>query len=313
MSRLMSRLLYWLSRRRLSTLHVLGAVLGWGAWALSPSYRARLGDNARRAGIALADRRRAVAEAGRMSAEMPRLWLRPAGQPIADPLRWEGVHWIEAALGRPGGLVILTPHLGSFEVAAQAYAERFGATQPMTVLYRPARQPWLRRLEEQARARPGLSTAPASLAGVRSLLRALQRGHTVGLLPDQVPPQGQGVWAPFFGQPAYTMTLAARLARQTGATVLQAWCERLPRGAGYVVRVEPLAHPLPLETGLPAPAAGAGDGAGAGTAGVPAATEAAWAEAAATAINRSMEALILRHPAQYLWGYHRYKAPRPTP
>jgi KDO2-lipid IV(A) lauroyltransferase len=191
-------------------------------------------------------------------------------------------------LARGRGLVLLTPHMGSFEVSAQAYAERFGARQPITVLYRPARQAWLRELEETARARPALATAPANLAGVRLLMRALRRGETLGLLPDQVPPDGMGVWVPFFGQPAYTMTLAARLAQQTGAAVLSLWCERLPRGAGYVVRVSPLAHPLP-ESG--------GD-------------EAALQEASAVAINRSMEALIRKHPAQYIWGYHRYKRPR---
>lgn len=287
----MPALLRWLSRRSLAFLHALGALMGWAAWALSRPYRGRLADNARRAGVSARDRRRAVAEAGRMALELPRLWLRPAGQPIADPVRWEGGEWIERAIAQPGGLIILTPHLGSFEVAAQAYAERFGHVQPMTVMYRPARQERLRRLQETARARPGLATVPASLAGVRQMLRALQQGRTVGLLPDQVPPQGQGIWVPFFGAPAYTMTLAARLAKQTGATVLQAWCERLPRGAGHVVHVGPLAEPLPPREAH--------------------ADDAAWTQAAAQAINRSMEALILRHPAQYLWGYHRYKEPRP--
>ena len=287
----MPALLRWLSRRSLAFLHALGALMGWAAWALSPQYRGRLAGNASRAGVDPVDRRRAVAEAGRMALELPRLWMRPEGQPIADPVRWEGAQWIEQAFGKPGGLIILTPHLGSFEVAAQSYAERFGPTQPMTVMYRPARQERLRRLQETARERPGLAAVPASLAGVRQMLRALQQGRTVGLLPDQVPPQGQGLWVPFFGAPAYTMTLAARLARQTGATVLQAWCERLPRGAGYVVRVGPLAEPLPPREAY--------------------ADDASWTQAAAQAINRSMEALILRHPAQYLWGYHRYKEPRP--
>jgi KDO2-lipid IV(A) lauroyltransferase len=120
------------------------------------------------------------------------------------------------------------------------------------------------------------------LSGVRQMLRALRRGETVGLLPDQVPPEGMGVWVPFFGQPAYTMTLAARLVQQTGAAVAVLVTERLPRGAGYVVRAMPLAQPLPSS----------GD------------------EAAALAINQSMEAVIRLKPSQYLWGYHRYKAPR---
>jgi KDO2-lipid IV(A) lauroyltransferase len=163
--------------------------------------------------------------------------------------------------------------------------ERFEA--PITVLYRPARKPWLRRLEETARARPGMSTAPASLAGVRLMLRALKRGEMVGLLPDQVPPLGQGVWAPFFGQPAYTMTLAARLARQTGATIALARCERLPAGAGFALHVSALAEPLPAELD----------------------SEAGQVEAAAV-INRAMEQLVRELPGQYLWGYHRYKSPR---
>jgi KDO2-lipid IV(A) lauroyltransferase len=271
----------WLSRRRLRTLHAWGTVLGWLAWVLSPRYRARLMENAALAGVPAAPRRAAVAEAGRMVLELPRLWGRAPGLPIEDPVRWEGAELVEAALGHPGGLMLLTPHLGCFEMCAQAYAERFGASQPLTVLYRPARQAWLRRVEETARSRPGLATAPATLPGVRQLLRALKRGETIGLLPDQVPPEGQGVWAPFFGRPAYTMTLAPRLAAQTGARVLAMWCERLPHGAGFVVRVQELPGALP-----------AGD------------------EAAAAFVNAAMEGLIRQHPAQYLWAYHRYKAPR---
>ena len=286
----MTVLLRWLAGRSLRFLHACGGVLGRLAWALSPGYRQRVGENAAIAGVDAATRRAAVAEAGRLVAELPRLWLRPAGRPIADPVRWEGETLLEGWLAAGRGLVLLTPHIGSFEMAAQAYAERFGPRQPMTVLYRPARQPWLRALEETARARPHLATAPATLPGVRQMLRALRRGETVGLLPDQVPPEGLGVWAPFFGRPAYTMTLAVRLVQQTGAAVGVLWCERLPGGAGYVVRAEELAQPLPAVPDAP------GD-------------EAATV-AAATAINRSMEAVILRKPSQYLWGYHRYKAPR---
>lgn len=279
----MMSLLRWLGRCPLWFLHALGAALGWLAWAVSGSYRRRLRAHAALAGVPPAARRRAVAEAGRMAAELPRLWLRPASEPVADPVRWEGDDWLAGLLAQSTGLVLLTPHLGSFEVAAQAYAERFGRRWPMTALYRPARKAWLRALEETARARPGLATAPASLAGVRQLLRALKRGETVGMLPDQVPPEGMGVWAPFFGRPAYTMTLAARLARQSGAALAVLWCQRLPHGAGYLLRAQPLADP-------PAPEA---DDA-----------------AAAAAINRSMEAVIRQCPSQYLWGYHRYKTPR---
>jgi KDO2-lipid IV(A) lauroyltransferase len=286
-----SPLLNWLSRRSLRLLHAAGAVLGWLAYLGSPSYRRRLRANAALAGVAPAQRRASVAEAGKLLMELPRLWLRPRDQPINDPVLWDGAELLGQALDQGRGLILLTPHMGSFEVAAQAYAERFGARQPITVLYRPARQAWLLELEQTARARPALATAPATLAGVRQLMRALRQGQTLGMLPDQVPPAGMGVWAPFFGQPAYTMTLAARLAQQTGAAVLLIWAERLPRGGGYRVCLRPLAEPLPDKAGL---------------------DEEAWTAAAAASINRSMEAVIAHKPDQYLWGYHRYKQPRQT-
>ncbi len=279
--------LRWLAHRSLRLLHGLGGALGWLGYALSPTYRRRLNENAELAGVGLPDRKAAVADAGRLVMELPRLWLRPRDQPINDPVRWEGAELLEAMLARGRGLVLLTPHMGSFEVSAQAYAARFGAKQPITVLYRPARQAWLRELEETARARPALATAPANLAGVRLLMRALKRGETVGLLPDQVPPEGMGVWVPFFGKPAYTMTLAARLIQQTGAAVAVLWTERAAGGAGYVVRAMALPVPLPEQ---------AGDD-----------------EASALAINQSMEAVIRMKPSQYLWGYNRYKNPRQLP
>ncbi|HNU11451.1 MAG TPA: lysophospholipid acyltransferase family protein [Rubrivivax sp.] len=276
-------LLRRLSRWPLWLLHALGGWLGWLTYAASTSYRSRLRANAAAAGVSAADRRASIAEAGRLVAELPRLWLRPPEEPIADPVHWDGREVLQALLARGRGLVLLTPHLGSFEVSAQAYAQEFGQQQPITVLYRPARKQLLRELEETARARPALATAPATLAGVRQMLRALKKGQTVGLLPDQVPPEGMGVWVPFFGQNAYTMTLAARLVQQTGAAVGLLWTERLPGGRGYLVHASELPEPLP---------------------------EGADDETAARVINRAMESVILRCPRQYLWGYHRYKSPR---
>jgi KDO2-lipid IV(A) lauroyltransferase len=283
----MTPVLGWLLRR-LSTwplwlLHALGVAVGWATYLSSPTYRRRFVAHAALADVTPAQRRAAVGQAGRAVMELPRLWLRPLGEPIEPAPRWSGARHIEAAHARGRGIVFLTPHLGSFEVTAQGYAERFGAAHPVTVLYRPARKAWLRGLVDGARARPGLAAAPATLAGVRQMIRALRRGEAVGLLPDQVPPQGLGVWAPFFGQPAYTMTLSARLARQTGAQVLLVWGERLPRGRGYRVHVRPWTGELP-----------------------------AAPEAAASQVNARMEALIRECPSQYLWGYARYKTPRGT-
>ena len=258
-------------------LHGLGWGMGWLAFLGSATYRNRFLANARQAGLAGSQWRRAVGESGKLAAELPRLWL---GRPVA--VQWHGREHVEAALQAGRGVVFLTPHLGCFEITAQAYAQQFGqGGQPITVLFRPPRQSWLREVVTRSRARPGMGTAPTTLAGVKQMLKALKAGQCVGLLPDQVPPQAQGVWVPFFGKPAYTMTLSARLAQQTGATVLLAWGERLSWGRGYVVHVQPLTQALHSDL-----------------------------TAAAAQLNAAMEFLIVQCPQQYLWGYARYKTPR---
>ncbi|MDF1483140.1 lysophospholipid acyltransferase family protein [Extensimonas sp. H3M7-6] len=271
-------LLFWrfLATLPLGLLHGLGAALGWVVFALSPTYRRRFLENAAQAGYAFAQVRAAVGHAGRMVAELPRLWL---GRP--PPCALHGGDCVERAWAAGRGIVFLTPHQGCFEMSVQRAAQRWSADHgPITVLYRPARQAWLARLQETARNRPGVQAVPTSLAGVRSMIRVLRRGGAVGLLPDQVPPEGQGLWAPFFGRPAYTMTLAARLAQQTGAAIVLARCERRPWGRGYVLHFEPGPELAPDM------------------------------EVALRQINEAMEKLIRACPEQYLWGYGRYKKPR---
>jgi KDO2-lipid IV(A) lauroyltransferase len=269
-------LFHLLARWPLWLLHAWGVVLGWAVFFLSPSYRRRFLANAGQAGLRASAWRAAVGNAGCLAMELPRLWL---GRPVA--VRWQGAEAVDEALALGRGVVFITPHLGCFEITAQAYAARYGHAHPMTALYRPARQAWLARLEAIARDRPGLRTAPTTLGGVKQMLKALKRGECVGLLPDQVPPLQQGVWTPFFGKPAYTMTLAVRLAQQTGAVTLLVWGERQSLGRGYVVHVLP-AHAITAEQG----------------------------EDAVVQMNRALEALVLQHPGQYLWGYARYKQPR---
>ena len=269
----MKPLFQLLSAWPLPLLHALGAVLGWLTWLASPTYRRRFRENARQAGFGFAQVRRAVAEAGKLVAETPRLWF---GR--MPPVEWEHRELIEQLRAQGRGIVFLTPHLGCFEVTAQAYAVLFG---PITVLYRPARKAWLRELVATSRDRPNMTAVPTTLAGVRQMLRALRAGEAVGLLPDQVPPNGLGVWAPFFGREAYTMTLPARLVQQTGAAVLLVWGERLPRGRGYRVRLHAFEGELAREP-----------------------------REAAAQINAAMERLVRAGPTQYLWGYARYKQPR---
>jgi len=247
------------------------------AFLLSPRYRRKFLENVAQAGYRWTSVWGAIGGAGRMVGELPRLWL---GAPTH--CEWENEACVDRAYAAGRGVIFLTPHLGCFEISAQGLALRYsGQHGPLTVLYRPARQPWLARLMLAARDRPGLRTAPTNLAGVRQMIRSLRNGHAVGLLPDQVPPDGMGTWAPFFGRDAYTMTLSARLAQQTGSRVLLLWGERLRWGRGFRLHFRELTQPL--AEGL---------------------------EQAVAQINLEMERLIRECPSQYLWGYARYKNPK---
>lgn len=273
---MMIPLLRLIARLPLSWLHRAGAALGWLVYWASPAYAARLRDNLFSSGVCAdalscaALLRQVVAETGKGVTELIAVWFGP-DEKISGLVRCDTWGVVEAARRGGKGLIFLTPHLGCFEISALHGAQRL----PITVLYRPPKLRWLEPLMVAGRSRWQSAVAPATLRGVRMLYKALQRGEAVGLLPDQAPGVGEGAWADFFGRPAYTMTLVARLQKTTGAAVIMAFAERLPRGAGYHLHLQQVP-----DSGLDE-----------------------------TALNRAIEAVVRTCPAQYLWGYNRYKIP----
>ena len=279
LSRFPSLLLRLIARLPLPLLHALGSALGWAIYGISPTYRRNLRRNLAQAGYTAARiRREAIASAGKMLAELPAIWFRPHAS-VAALVRevvGEEEALAERAQGRP--LLFLTPHMGCFEVTAQYAALR----APITVLYRPPKLDWLEPLMLAGRVRANMRLAPADVRGVRELFKALARGEAVGFLPDQVPGKGEGEWAQFFGRPAYTMTLAAKLAEREGVACFLAYGRRLERGRGYAIVLRPLPEKLEGET-------------------------------ATRRLNRALEMLVRECPEQYLWGYNRYKVPAGAP
>lgn len=267
-----------LSKLPLAWLHALGTFLGWLAWLLSPTYRQHMRENMV---LALGEKRArqlrsaAIAEAGKALLELPKIWLHPLSETTARVVKISGWEHFEEARRDGKGVIFLTPHLGCFEIAGQYIS----TLAPISCLYRPPRQAWLQAMMEEGRLREQMHLGAADLGGVRTLLKALKRGETVGILPDQAPKVGEGRWLDFFGRPAYTMTLAARLS-ETDATTLLLWAERLPNGEGYHFHLEKPSQELAGST-----------------------------EERAQQINHEMERLILQCPTQYLWGYNRYKCP----
>jgi KDO2-lipid IV(A) lauroyltransferase len=270
-----------LARLPLSWLHVAGAALGRLVYGCSPSYAALLRENLYASGVCGGETqckallRGAVAEAGKGMIELIAVWFGSDEKVAQMVVACEGWNVVEAARARGKGIIIVTPHLGCFEMVSLYFVQR----HPMTVMYRPPKLAWLEPLMIAGRSRWQATVAPANLRGVRMFYRTLQQGGAVGLLPDQAPGAGEGVWTDFFGRPAYTMTLAVRLQRATGATVIMVFAERLAGGQGYHMHFE----------------------------------EVPTAQLDEAALNRAVEAQVRRCPEQYLWSYNRYKVPAGAP
>lgn len=272
---MLKRLMQCCARMPLARLHFFGTGLGWLVYGLSPTWRRRCRENLRTSGLCAndAELRRtlhaAVAETGKSVMELCKVWFGPREE-LAGLVTCDDWGLVEAAQRAGNGLIFLTPHLGCFEISAHYGAQRL----PLTVLYRPPKRAGLESVMKAGRVHGQMRLAPASLKGVRLLYRALQRGEAVGILPDQAPGVGEGVWADFFGRPAYTMTLVTRLQAATDAAVIMAFAERLAEGRGYRLHLRPVNVPLDPP-----------------------------------ALNRAVEHIVRSFPEQYLWGYNRYKVP----
>ena len=270
--------------------HAVGAFLGRLVYAFPGRYRSRTLDNLAASGLCAtpAEVRRLgwanAAEIGKGVTELAWALFRPLDEVTAvvkGRTGWEAIEKLRAE-GRP--IVFVTPHLGGFDVAGRYLWTHL----PILAMYRPHKIFWLDQLLREGRNRgaapDGTNVAPATLAGVRMVLKHLRRGGCSVVLPDQVPGEGDGEWVDFFGRPAYTMTLLGRLQQASNAAIVFCYAERLPRGEGYHLHLAPLAESLPANR----------------------------AEAARR-VNEKLESLIRACPAQYLWGYNRYKRPANAP
>lgn len=256
----------------LPVLHALGYLLGLFLYLTDRKSKKRAMDNIKQSQLCNQNLHHAVKQnfinLGQAAMETPYIWRRSQseiGKLTKSTTGWEHV---ENAKQHNKGIIFLTPHMGCFEIAS-LYC---GLHQPITVLYRKPKQKWIVPLMEKGRAKEGISLAEANTQGVRKLVKTLKKGGAIGILPDQIPAAGEGEWADFFGKPAYTMTLASKLAEKTGATILMVFGERLPCGKGYrfnVSKVDSINTPREL--------------------------------------NQALEAQIAQCPDQYYWHYNRYK------
>jgi KDO2-lipid IV(A) lauroyltransferase len=212
----------------------------------------------------------------RQALETLRFWTRPHAQNLALLRERDGVDAFDAAIAAGKGVIVAAPHYGNWELLNQWLAWR----TPLAILYRPPEsavgEAFLRRVRADQGDR--VTQIRAEGPGIRALFKLLKAGGVVGILPDQQPKAGDGVFAPFFGRPALTMTLLNRLAERSGAAVLFGYCERIGQGPEFALRFEPASDALAAPD----------------------------AERAATALNADVERIARRDPAQYQWTYKRY-------
>jgi KDO2-lipid IV(A) lauroyltransferase len=271
---LLSKLIACLS---LPAIHKLGFGLGWLIHFCTPVAARIQRENLMQSGLCSntaalnATIKTNIAETGKAILETLAIWQWPQHKALQLVHECSDWHLVEAALKNGKGLIFLTPHLGCFEITSVYYASQ----HPITVLFRPPKKSWLSPMVDAGRMKGQVKLAPANTQGVRMLMQALKKGEAIGILPDQIPAAGEGEWAEFFGKPAYTMTLAGKLAEKTGATVIMAFGERLANGQGYKIhltKVDSIASP--------------------------------------TLLNQAIEQQIKQQPVQYLWRYNRYKMRR---
>jgi KDO2-lipid IV(A) lauroyltransferase len=207
--------------------------------------------------------------------EVPAIWFGPDRRlrrwVSADPA---ALRLLRAAVAGGKGALLLTPHLGAWELASFFCAQ----AGTITVLYKPQKGATDALILEGRSRWPEVRPVPTTGAGVKALLAALKRGELLGILPDHDPPEESGTrFAPLFGVPANTMDLVSRLAARSGAPVWFVAAERLAWGRGFRFHLDR------APAGIDDPQAGP------------------------AALNQGLEACISRLPEQYWWSYRRYR------
>jgi Kdo2-lipid IVA lauroyltransferase/acyltransferase len=282
-SKALKALLHLLALLPLRTVHQIATLLGWIAARfpqLSITRVTRINielcypqlSNEEQAGFV----KQTLIQTGKTFGELGALWLWPKEKVLGLVREVSGEACLQEALQRGKGVVLLTPHLGAWEMAGLYASKHYR----LTALYRPPKLSGLQNLIHQARERAGGCFVPTDKTGVRALYQALRKGEVAGILPDQVPnEEGSGLFVPFFERPTYTMVLVSRLAKKSGATVIFTYAERLPKGQGFHIHF------------LPAPIEITADN----------------LDIAVSALNQGIEQCIQNTPTQYQWSYKRFK------
>lgn len=258
----------------------LAFVLGWLAWCLPSRRHSVIESNLR---IAFPDRsdlerrrlhRQHLVEMARLVLESGAVWYWSKERICRHIRRVDGHDHLSRARTSGKGFLMVSAHLGNWEIL-----NLWGSIEmPVVCLYKQPSDPRLDPVIRRSRERFGGRLVASGTPALRRIIEQLRQGGGVGMMMDQQPKQGEGVFAPFFRRPALTMTLVNRLARHTGCQVLLINTRRLGQGLGWSISITPaderIADADPVRS-----------------------TE---------SLHEWLEDAIRANPAQYLWSYKRF-------
>jgi KDO2-lipid IV(A) lauroyltransferase len=221
--------------------------------------------------------RESLIETAKTATEASIIWRNSWEWLASKIVEVEGEDLLRAELAKGRGLIALAPHLGNWEVVAPYLA----SITPLTAMYQPLDIPAMDKLILDGRSKCNINMAPTNRKGVLMLLKALQQGKAVGILPDQLPGKDAGAeFAEFFGQQVLTMSLVHSLLTRNQSRAITLFAKRVPGGFKVIV--------LPAD-------------------------EAIYSEdvlVSLRGLNASVENCVQLAPAQYQWEYNRFRFPK---
>ena len=212
---------------------------------------------------------------GMLMTEMAMAWFWPSEKIQDKIIRIQGNACIEDALEAGQGVIVAIPHVGNWEMLNFYLNNAY----PGVAMYRPAKLEALDQVIRAGREKDGLRTVPTNVHGVKAMLKVLKQGGVAYIFPDQEPRPEGGVFAPFFAEPALTMSLVSRLVQKTGAQVVMAYAKRLPCHQGFEVVIKKGVEGIDSNS----------------------------LDFSCAALNKSVEMCVADAPEQYQWTYKRFK------
>ena len=220
--------------------------------------------------------KKSLMASGKGLTEMGAVWYWPTNKLMRLVDQVTGEHYVKQALAQGNGVILALPHLGNWEFMGAF----LGYQYQVTGMARPLRMASLNTLVVKARVRHGGRLVTTDAMGVRSLYQTLSQGGMVGILPDQEPSMGRGIFAPFFNIEAKTAVLVPRLIEKTEATVILGYALRNPSGSGFHIHFQ---RAPPMISG--------GD-----------------LYATTAKLNHAIESCVSAFPEQYIWSYQRFRS-----